>query len=202
MTLEMANDYFNSLEQSQKYKVIGGILSPVSNGYGKSSLISPEDRLEMCKLASEGHPFITVEPWETLKPDWTPTLEVLKHFHEEIRTEVPNVKIMLLCGSDLIEKFHDPTIWNPDRLYELIEMFGLVVIERKTSQQIKSLEKYIFESDLLFQVRRNIFIIPQMVPTEISSSKLRLLIKREQSIKYLTCDKVIEYIQKNNLYKQ
>jgi len=197
----MANDYFDLMEQSRKYKVIGGILSPVSNGYGKASLITAEDRLEMCQLGSEGHPFITVEPWETLKSDWTPTLQVLKHFDEEIRKEIdPNVKVMLLCGSDLIEGFREPKIWNPTQLKELMETFGIVVIERTTGQYTKSVDQEIFESDPLFQFRKNIFIIPQMVPTDISSSKLGLLIKRGHSIKYLTPDAVIEYIHMNNLY--
>ena len=196
----MANDYFNLMENSHKYKLIGGIISPVSNGYGKASLIPAEERLEMCRLASGGHPFITVEPWEALKSEWTPTLQVLKHFNQEICKEIPNVKVMLLCGSDFVEAFREPTIWNPVSLKELIETFGLVVIERNTSKYAKSLEQEIFGSDLLFQVRRNIFIVPQMIPTEISSSKLRLLIKRGHSIKYLTSDSVIEYILKNNLY--
>lgn len=194
----MANDYFDS---SSNFKVIGGILSPVSNGYGKPSLISPKHRLAMCKLASEAHPFITVEPWETLKSDWTPTLDVLKHFDEEIRKEIPNVKIFLLCGSDLIGGFHDPKIWDPVKLKELIETFGLVIIERKDTLKLKAIEQEIFESDLLFSLRRNIFVIPQMVSNEISSSKLRLLIKRGQSIKYLTSDEVVEYIRDNNLYR-
>lgn len=200
-SLEIANDYFSLMEPSQKYKVIGGILSPVSNGYGKASLIPAEDRLEMCRLASEGHSFITVEPWEALKSDWTPTFQVLKHFDNEIRREVPNVKVMLLCGSDLIEKFRVPSIWNPALLKELIENFGIVVIERTSGAPlVKAVEKEIFETDLLFQVRRNIFLIPQLVPSEISSSKLRLLIQRGHSIKYLTPDSVIGYINKNNFY--
>lgn len=197
----MTNDYFNLMEPSNHFKVIGGILSPVSDGYGKASLIPAADRLEICQLATEGHPFITVEPWEALKPEWTPTLQVLKHYDEEIRKQVPNVKVMLLCGSDLIESFRESNVWNPIALKELIESFGLVVIERTNALLAKGVEKEIFENDLLFRVRRNIFIIPQSVPTEISSSKLRLLIKRGLSIKYLTPDSVIEYINTNNFYK-
>ncbi len=75
----MANDYFNQ-NPIYNYKVVGGILSPVSDAYGKPSLVPALDRVEMCRLACEGHPFMSVEPWEAMKTEWTPTLEALKHF--------------------------------------------------------------------------------------------------------------------------
>ena len=192
----MAMDHFNTHNDSI-YSVVGGILSPVSNAYGKASLISAEDRIEMCKLACEDHPFITVESWEALKSEWTPTLDVLKHFKEELEKLYPSIKVMLIAGSDLVEGFKHEHIWKPENLQELIKDYGLVVIERSSI----NLTAEIFYSDLLYPLRDNIHIIPQTVQSELSSSKLRLLIKRKLSIKYLTVDSVIEYIKTKNLYQ-
>lgn len=194
----MANDHFNNNLKTSNFNVVGGIISPVSDAYGKSSLIPAEHRVEMCRLACEGHPLITVEPWEALKPQWTPTLEVLNHFKEEIDQVFPSVRLMLIAGSDLVEGFKNEHVWNPQSLQSLIKNFGLVVIERSASV---NLQLEIFNSNLLFSLHENIEIIPQAVQTELSSSKLRLLIRRGYSIKYLTDDKVIKYIKENNLYQ-
>lgn len=192
----MAKDHFDKDPRSN-YSVLGGIISPVSDAYGKSGLISAKDRIEMCQLACEDHSFISTDPWEALKPDWTPTLDVLKYFNTEIIESFPNVKVMLIAGSDLLEGFRHENIWNPESLKELIETFGLAVIERSNF----NISNEIFNSNLLYPLRENIHIIPQMVQSELSSSKLRLLIKRGHSIKYLTSDKVIQYIKENNLYQ-
>ena len=196
----MAHDFFNN-NPSYNFKVVGGIISPVSDGYGKSSLISASHRLEMCRLACENHPFIGVESWEALNSEWTPTLTAVKYYDEEIKrdSDCSKVKLMLLIGSDLVDGFRDAHIWNEDGLKELISSFGLVIIERNPHNEIP-IPSEIFESDLLYSLRDNIFFVPQMVTSELSSSKLRLLIRRGHSIKYLTSDKVIDYIKNNGLY--
>jgi nicotinamide mononucleotide adenylyltransferase len=61
---------------------------------------------------------LMVDPWEALKPDYTPTAAVLDHFDHEINeilggaerpdgTRVP-MRIMLLAGADLVETFSTP----------------------------------------------------------------------------------------------
>lgn len=192
----MAKDHFNK-EPNSKFAVVGGIISPVSDAYGKPSLIPAKDRMEMCRLACEDDPLITVESWETIKPVWTPTLDVLKHFNEEIHKQFPKVRIMLIAGSDLVEGFKHEHVWNPQNLKDLIKDFGLVIIERSSID----LSTTIFESNVLFPLRENIHVIHQLVQSELSSSKLRLLLKRGYSIKYLTPDKVINYIEENRLYQ-
>ena len=123
--VEMAHDFFNN-NPSYNFKVVGGIISPVSDGYGKSSLISASHRLEMCRLACENHPFIGVESFEALNSEWTPTLTAVKYYDEEIKRDpdCSKVKLMLLIGSDLVDGFRDAHIWNEDELKELISSFG------------------------------------------------------------------------------
>lgn len=198
----MANDYFNHNLMAPFYKIVGGIITPVSDAYGKRSLVSSHHRLKMCQLAVEHHPFVTVEDWEALNPFWTPTLQVLQHYKNELQTDSEckskGVKLMLLIGSDLMEGFKNSTIWKPESVQEIIKSFGLVVIERNPSIP---LQHQIFTSNLLYPVKENIHVVSQIISSEISSSKLRLLLERGYSIKYLTNEKVIDYILTNNLYK-
>lgn len=197
----MASDHFNKNRGMFNYKVIGGIITPVSDAYGKRSLVSSQHRLEMCRLASENHPFVTVESWEATNPLWTPTLKVLQHFKAQLQAdeecESRGIRLMLLIGSDLMEGLENSTVWQPESVQEIIKSFGLVVIERNPSIP---LNLQIFTSNLFYPVRENIHIVPQFVSSEISSSKVRLLLERGFSIKYLTDDKVIDYILNNNLY--
>jgi len=48
----------------------------------------------------------------------------------------------------------------------------------------------------------NIISVDEIVPNQISSSRVRDCIKRCLSIKYLTCDEVIEYIREHKLFME
>jgi nicotinamide mononucleotide adenylyltransferase len=184
----------------KKFQVVGGIISPVSDGYGKESLVSAEHRVEMCKLACEDNPLLTVDGWEAMNPSWTSTLQVLKHFKSEFDSEnLGQIRLCLLAGSDLLDGIDNPTIWNPNEVSELLDSFGIAVIERNPA--VPLINK-LFTSNVLYPHITNIFIISQFVPNDVSSSKIRLLLKRGHSIRYLTSDRVIEYIYKNNLYSK
>lgn len=49
--------------------------------------------------------------------------------------------------------------------------------------------------------RGNIHTIEQGINNDVSSTKIRLFLKREMSVRYLIPDPVIEYIEKHNLYE-
>lgn len=74
---------------------------------------------------------------------------------------------------------------------------GVVVVSRNNSD----LDKFIFDSDLLNKYRRNITIVTNWIPNEVSSTLVRKFIKRELSVKYLIDDLVIDYINKHGLYQ-
>ena len=104
---------------------------------------------------------------------------------------------MLLAGSDLVEGFANETVWPPAGVREIIEEFGLVVIERNPSHSIQS---FIKESPILSSLEDKIHIVKQPIYSEMSSTKLRALIKSGLSIRYLTPDSVVNYIKENKLY--
>lgn len=46
----------------------------------------------------------------------------------------------------------------------------------------------------------NIHVITQMIQNDVSSTKIRMFLKRDMSIEYLLPRPVIQYIQEHNLY--
>ncbi|KAG8568367.1 hypothetical protein GDO81_013969 [Engystomops pustulosus] len=78
---ELGRDY---LHGTGKYKVVKGIISPVSDGYKKKGLVEGSHRLEMAQLATKNSDWIEVEPWECSKKDWTETETVLRYYQQKL----------------------------------------------------------------------------------------------------------------------
>ncbi|MBV97404.1 Nicotinamide/nicotinic acid mononucleotide adenylyltransferase 2, partial [Eschrichtius robustus] len=77
--LERARDY---LHKTGRFIVIGGIVSPVHDSYGKQGLVSSRHRLIMCQLAVQNSDWIRVDPWECYQDTWQTTCSVLEHHRD------------------------------------------------------------------------------------------------------------------------
>lgn len=77
----MAKDWFRD---HPHYAVIGGYMSPVADAYGKKGLLSGEHRRALCHRAVLEHSDVMVDEWESLKDEYTTTVNVLKHFSEQL----------------------------------------------------------------------------------------------------------------------
>eukprot|EP01027_Heterolobosea_sp_BB2_P018327 GEZU01025838.1.p1 GENE.GEZU01025838.1~~GEZU01025838.1.p1 ORF type:complete len:154 (+),score=26.69 GEZU01025838.1:244-705(+) len=108
------------------------------------------------------------------------------------------VKVLLVCGADLLESFAVPNLWAEEDMRIILSQFGIVALERGS----KDLRTIIHEHDILADHRRNIFIAKEWVTNDVSSTKLRLQLRRGLSIKYLTPDPVVKYIQQEQLYRR
>jgi len=193
---EMAKDHFESFG----HEVLGGYVSPVSSGYGKKGLLSNEARLEMCKLAVDSSDWLSVDSWETTFPTWTRTYEVLQHFHIEANKRnvgVP-VRVVLVCGSDLLDSFNTPGLWSDEDMRNILKSHGVACVSREGSAP----ESIVYQNDLLYELRSNIHLLPQYIPNDMSSTRIRRALSRGMSVKYLLPDSVVDYIKKNNLYKK
>lgn len=73
---------------------------------------------------------------------------------------------------------------------------GIVVISRSGTNP----EKFIFQSDLLTKYKKNIDIVTNWVPNEVSSTLARRYLRRGLSVKYMLDDNVVEYIRQQKLY--
>ncbi|CED84365.1 nicotinate-nucleotide adenylyltransferase [Phaffia rhodozyma] len=148
-----------------------------------------------------------VDPWEAGQESYQRTAVVLQHFEEELNGG-PNggvrtrnggrqrIKIMLLAGGDLIESFGHPGVWAPDDLHVILGQFGCLIVERAGSD----VWAFLLSHDILYHHRRNIIVIKQLIYNDISSTKVRLFVRRAMSIKYLLPNSVIQYIYDQKLY--
>lgn len=201
---EMALDAI--LEQT-RFEVIGGYYSPVSSNYKKQGLAPAHHRVRMCELACERtSSWLMVDAWESLQPRYMRTALVLDHFNQEINVkrggittkngEKRLVKIMLLAGGDLIESMGEPDVWADLDLHHILGKYGCLIVERTGSD----VRLFLLSHDIMYEHRRNILVIKQLIYNDISLTKIRLFIRRGMSVQYLLPNSVIRYIQKHNLY--
>lgn len=202
---EMALD---SVREQTRFEVIGAYFSPVSDNYRKPGLAHAHHRVRMCELACERtSSWLMVDAWESLQNKYTRTALVLDHFNEEINikrhgvlsqdgTTRLGVKIMLLAGGDLIESMGEPNVWAEQDLHHILGNYGCLIVER-TGSDVRS---FLLSHDIMYEHRKNILVIKQLIYNDISSTKVRLFIRRNMSVQYLLPNSVIRYIQEHNLY--
>lgn len=94
-----------------------------------------------------------------------------------------------------ISSMSQPGVWSPRDLEHILGDFGVFVVERAGTDIDEALAS-------LKQWEDKIYCIPQVIPNEISSTKVRLLLRRQMSIDYLTPDEVVDYIEENGLYRE
>ncbi|XP_041369366.1 nicotinamide/nicotinic acid mononucleotide adenylyltransferase 1-like [Gigantopelta aegis] len=224
---ELARDQLN---KTGRYEVIGGIISPVSDGYRKEGLVTAKHRCAMLRLALKTSDWVRLDTWECELKEWSRTERVLSHHRKallshindnikpgptkkrknvhksngdesvnttpKITVEDDAVQVKLLCGADLLESFAVPGLWLDEDIEEIVGSYGLVCISRSGTNA----QKFIYESDVLTKFQSNIFVITEWIYNDISSTKIRRALRRQESVKYLIQDSVIEYVRKHQLY--
>lgn len=203
---EMAKD---AIVEKGKYEIIGGYYSPVSDKYQKPGLAPSVHRVRMCELAvDQTSNWLMVDPWEASQPEYQRTAVVLEHFDQELNQgsnggiqmkdgSRSKIKIVLLAGGDLIESFGAPGVWAPQDLHVILGRFGCLIIERTGSD----VWAFLLSHDILYHHRKNVIVVKQLIYNDISSTKVRLFVRRGMSIKYLLPNSVIQYIEDNRLYR-
>lgn len=193
---ELAKDYFKN---SSKYNLVSAIASPVGDAYRKKGLIEAKHRCAMLLLALEGSDWVKTSCWEADQPEWVRTIDALTYHKEQARKEYgDNVELMLLCGGDLLETFAMPNIWKEEDIDNIVSKFGIVVISRSGSDP----EKFVYEKDVLHENKSNIHLVTNWIANEISSTKIRRALQRDESIKYLVPASVEAYVHHHGLYKK
>ncbi|KAK4134976.1 Nucleotidylyl transferase [Trichocladium antarcticum] len=204
---EMASDFvrFNT-----EFEVCAGYLSPVSDAYKKKGLAAGYHRVNMCSRAVENSTWLMVDPFETVncndkgEPQYVPTAQVLRHFDHEINTvlggiegtdgQMKKARVALLAGADLVMSMGEPGLWSPTDLAVILGSYGAFIIERSGTDVDEALAS-------LRQYENNIWVISQVIQNDISSTKVRLFLKKELSVRYLIPDPVVEYIDEHQLFQ-
>ncbi|RVW50189.1 Nicotinamide/nicotinic acid mononucleotide adenylyltransferase [Vitis vinifera] len=193
-------------------------------------LISAEHRIQMCDLACKSSEFIMVDPWEANQSTFQRTLTVLSRIKcslcengliPRVRNDLSladqnldvdttrggsalnllllieeSLKVMLVCGSDLLESFGIPGFWITEQVTAICRDYGVVCIRREG----QDVEKIISDNNILNENKGNIIVVDDLVPNQISSTRVRECISRQLSVKYLMEDRVIDYIKRHQLY--
>uniref|UniRef100_A0A8C1ALV0 Nicotinamide/nicotinic acid mononucleotide adenylyltransferase 2 n=1 Tax=Cyprinus carpio carpio TaxID=630221 RepID=A0A8C1ALV0_CYPCA len=301
---EKAREY---LHKTGRFIVIGGIISPVHDSYGKPGLVPSRHRLTMCQLAVQSSDWIRVDPWECYQDTWQTTCSVLEHHRDlmkvspkfglnatkfftctqswlevincivalqrvtgcilsnvntpsttpvigqpqngtspiyqntvnksvaiklwgkmseslgkiccvrphmerytfvdenanlgtAMRYEEIELRILLLCGSDLLESFCIPGLWKESDMEVIVEDFGIVVVPRDGADT----ERIMNHSSVLRKHKDNIIVVKDEIDhpmSIVSSTKSRLALQHGDGhvVDYLS-QPVIDYILQSQLY--
>ncbi|KAJ3319120.1 hypothetical protein HDV06_006679 [Boothiomyces sp. JEL0866] len=157
--------------QDTNFEIIGGYFSPVSDAYAKPGLAPWQHRVNMCTLACQDSTWIMVDSWEPSQVDYIRTAKVLDHFNEYLNKD----------GGLLAD--------NERKHIRIVLLAGGDLIQ---SFAVPNLWK---EQD------KNVWVVKQYIHNDISSTKIRLFIRRGMSIRYLLPDPVVDYIHQNGLYR-
>jgi nicotinamide mononucleotide adenylyltransferase len=159
----------------------------------------------MCEIAvDQTWNWLMVDPWEALQREYMPTALVLDHVEHEINevlggVEVTEgvrrpVRVALLAGADLIQTMSTPGVWSEKDLEKILGRYGTFILERTGTDIDDALAN-------LQPFKENIFVIQQLIQNDVSSTKIRLFLRREMSVQYLVSPEVIEYIKEHSLYE-
>jgi nicotinamide mononucleotide adenylyltransferase len=86
----MAKDY---IIDQDKFEILGGYFSPVSDGYGKKGLAYWKHRVNMCDLAVKDNSWVMVDSWEPSQQSYVRTAAVLDHFDQELNQNYGGVLV-------------------------------------------------------------------------------------------------------------
>lgn len=156
------------------------IVSPHNPLKEKSTLINPQQRLQMVKLAIAGNKKFKASDVEFRLPQPSYSIQTLT----ALQKKYPGKKFAIIMGSDnliSIEKWKD---------YEsILKKFPILVYKRSRVNELKW-KKYP-------QIE---FIEAPMLDT--SSTQIRNMIAENKLVRYLLRDEVWEYIKRNRLYRK
>ncbi len=167
------------------------------------SLIPPEHRLEMARLAVKDNPFFEASDIEIKRGGRSYSVVTLRELHEKYQ----GTKFSFIVGTD---SFNDITTWC--EYEELFKLTSFIVIPRP-GYPVKKIGEVIpvelarkFWYDAAKEIYSNDYgnFVAYMETTlfGIAASKIREMIKQGKSTRYLLPKEVEDYIAKNKLYRK
>lgn len=164
---------------------------------------NPQQRFEMTCLAVENNSKLAADQTEIFRQRPCYTVETLAELRAEFGSHIP---ICLLLGADA---FRQLTSWR--RWQQLFELAHLIVSERpgfKLDADALTAElRAEFDMRLrndhaaIHETAHGAILVAPITALDISATSIRARIEREQSVRYLLPDIVLDYIQANHLYR-
>lgn len=173
-----------------KFNLDKVLIMPAGDPYFKDlNAVSDDDyRAKMVQLAIDGNDKFEFSNIELLREGNTYTVDTLL----QLKEDYPNDEFFLIVGSDTlyqIENWKDPA--------KVLELATVVIASRSAVGE--DIQHKIHELEDAFPGSK--FERLNMLNIDISSTNIRAKVINNVSIKYLVPDAVLEFIEKNNLYK-
>ena len=154
-----------------------------------TKVLSKNKRVSMTGMAIEDNPDFALSTIEIDREGNSYSYETI----EELKKEQPDTDFYFIMGADSLLEIER---WkHPDRL--MADCTLLVAVRDDCDRE--GLEKQI--SYLTDKYQADIRILPAN-RMDISSTKIRQMIREGKSVRYMLPDQVIRFIEKNHLYRQ
>ena len=180
--INLAKSYLESLSLDKL------ILIPTANPPHKTAegLASEEDRLNMLSIAFQGIDRVEISDIEFQRNEKSYTYDTVK----ELRKIYTDDALFLIIGDDQFLSF--------DKWYKYDELLSEVVLCTAAREENKREEILAF-ADKLLNGKSNYFLA-DFEPVVVSSSEIRVRIKKKEDISALVPFAVSEYIKDKGLY--
>ncbi len=184
------NSHFSLAQQIiNEYENIEQIIFvPVNSKYQKADLISNEHRYKTLKLACDKNEKFDVSRIELDSPRPLYTIETLRIFQETYS----KYQIAFIIGSDNLKEINT---W--EKAEELTKDFKIYVLERDKD----NIEEILKSNGFLNKNKQAFIKAKDNITSNLSSTFVRNKLKNGKSVRYLTTDEVVSYIEENKLYK-
>lgn len=164
-----------------------------------SHVIEGYHRLKMTALAIQDNPHFEVSDYEIKLQEPSYTVNTINYFKKLYEGHA----LWFIIG---VDSFLELPRWHKPQ--ELLRMIDFIVMSRPENDKVDyNLENCEFienrQSENLFSIKnseKKIYYI-RITPLCISSTMLREKMKKNESIRYLLPEQVIDYMEKNNLYR-
>lgn len=178
--------------RARGFNVIRGVMVPTHCGYGKPSLASNEDRLEMCRLAAATTDFVEVDDFEVRQEHWTRTIDTTEH----VQSRFPGARVILVFGIDIVASFE--AHWRKPDVLRFLDEYGMVILSRG-GKNIDDITKVCpwFEGRL-----KNVTIVQDNPLTRVSSTSIRERFADGNGVSEYLAPAVERYIRDHGLYHQ
>lgn len=162
--------------------------------------VSAQHRAEMVKIAICDNPIFAFDDCELRRNEASYTIDTLISLREKLGE---NTALYLLLGSDAFMKLNT---WH--RWQELLNYCHIVLVQRpnisadKLAAPLESLlhDCYADNSENFTTKNAGLIHMQKITALDISSTKIRELLKHGQTPHYLMPQTVIEYIKSHQLY--
>lgn len=173
------NTHINLANKLVTDKIVDKVVFvPVGDYYTKTDLMPSKHRYNMLDLACEDIPSLEVEDIACRHKDKLYTIDTLKLINNKYAQDN---EVYFIMGSDNFKKMPSWKEYN-----NIKNEYKFIVLERPNFKGINILKNVIYYKN--FQI------------DDISSTKIRKMLKNNQDVNLFLNPKVLEYIKLHNLY--